>query len=325
MSTKDLVRHMRLSGLFSDPASVDFIEKVMAGAGFAPGTRLALSPGILKMRSASPCLAEDGGEEGRQQQQQQQQQQQHQHQHQHKQQQQQPLPRARVKPTPPNHDDAVLESEEIIFSVVDELLLKSGASAADVDVVVTTCSCFAPVPSLAASVVNRFGMRADVLTASLVRVSCRERFGLSGGGGERKKKGGKLAHPEKSDLDLSRKKKPEHSQKIDQAGAGCGGNVVVIDLAARVLRSLPRSTKGRFAVVVCTENITNNWSVAFFFPLFFFLAPRPRLRGPLETREKLTNSKKTQKKKLPPPGTPATISPCFSATPFSAPAGQPAS
>ena len=284
---------MRLSGLFSDPASVDFIEKVMAGAGFAPATRLALSPGILKMRSASPCPAEDGGEEGRQQQQhqqqhqqQQQQQQQHQHQHQHQQQQQQqqqPLPRARVKPTPPNHDDAVLESEEIIFSVVDELLLKSGASATDVDVVVTTCSCFAPVPSLAASVVNRFGMRADVLTASLVRVSCRERFGLSGGG--KKKKGGKLAHPEKSDLDLFRKPPPEHSQKIDQAGAGCGGNVVVIDLAARVLRSLPRSTKGRFAVVVCTENITNNWSVAFLPPLFFSRTPTSAARPPRDERK----------------------------------------
>ena len=46
---------------------------------------------------------------------------------------------------------------------------------------------------------------------------------------------------------------------FSQAGAGCGGIVVAIDLAARILRSLPRSTKGRFAVVVCTENITNNW------------------------------------------------------------------
>lgn len=141
MSTEDLVRHMRLSGLFSDPGSVDFIEKVMKGAGFAPATRLALSPGILKMKSPEKDEEPDSS------------------------------PAAvspSFTPTPPNHDDAVFESETIIFAVVDELLLKSGVAPEDVDAVVTTCSCFAPVPSLAASVVNRFGMRADVLTASLV-------------------------------------------------------------------------------------------------------------------------------------------------------------
>jgi 3-ketoacyl-CoA synthase len=136
MSTRDLVHHMRLSGLFTKPESVDFIEKVMRSAGFSPDQKLALSPGILKMKSSPDRKPGD------------------------------PLP------TPPTHEDALLESEEIIFSVVDDLLLKSGVRADEIDVVITTCSCFAPVPSLAAMVVNRFGMRADVLTASLVSGSC---------------------------------------------------------------------------------------------------------------------------------------------------------
>ena len=169
MSTKDLVRHMRLSGLFSDPKSVDFIEKVMAGAGFAPSARLALSPGILKMKSPDPDPASAPGGNGKA-----------------------ALP---LKPTPPNHEDAVLESEAILFSVVDELLLKSGVSAEEVDIVVTTCSCFAPVPSLAATVVNRFGMRADVLTASLVSSFV---FLLRGSGAREKEE-----REEKLNLDLS--------------------------------------------------------------------------------------------------------------------------
>ena len=284
MSTKDLVRHMRLSGLFSDPASVDFIEKVMAGAGFAPATRLALSPGILKMRSASPCLAEDGGEEGRQQQQQQQQQQQHQHQHQHKQQQQQPLPRARVKPTPPNHDDAVLESEEIIFSVVDELLLKSGASAADVDVVVTTCSCFAPVPSLAASVVNRFGMRADVLTASLVRVSCRERFGLSGGE-KRKREENWLT--QKNPTSTSLEKKPPNILKksIRPEPAAAGTSSSSIWLPASCVPCLARGRAGSpSSSAPRTSPITGQ--LLSFFPSFFFSrTPTSAARPPRDERK----------------------------------------
>ena len=217
MSTQDLVHHMRLSGLFSDPSSVDFIEKVMKSAGFAHETRLPLSPGILKMKSSSDAA----------------------------------LPSA-SRPTPPNHDDAVFESETIIHSVVDELLLKSGLAASDVDVVITTCSCFAPVPSLAASVVNRFGMRADVLTASLVRKN--KFFGTFLRGNLAL---GKKSNKKKNAHQMFLKKITE--KLFSQAGAGCGGNVVAIDLAARILRSLPRSTKGRFAVVVCTENITNNW------------------------------------------------------------------
>ena len=298
MSTKDLVRHMRLSGLFSDPASVDFIEKVMAGAGFAPGTRLALSPGILKMRSASPCLAEDGGEEGRQQQQQQQQQQQHQHQHQHqhKQQQQQPLPRARVKPTPPNHDDAVLESEEIIFSVVDELLLKSGASAADVDVVVTTCSCFAPVPSLAASVVNRFGMRADVLTASLVRVSCLERFWLSGGGRkERKREENWLTQKNPTSTSLEKKNPNILKKSIRPEPAAAGTSSSSIWLPASCVPCLARRRAGSpSSSAPRTSPITGQ--LLSFFPSFFFSHPDLGCAAP-SRREKNSQTQKKLKKK----------------------------
>jgi FAE1/Type III polyketide synthase-like protein len=41
-----------------------------------------------------------------------------------------------------------------------------------IDVVITSCSCFAPTPSMAAMILNRFKMRSDVLTYSLSGMGC---------------------------------------------------------------------------------------------------------------------------------------------------------
>ena len=41
-----------------------------------------------------------------------------------------------------------------------------------VDIVVVSCSCFAPTPSMAAMIVNHFRMREDVLTYSLAGMGC---------------------------------------------------------------------------------------------------------------------------------------------------------
>ena len=41
-----------------------------------------------------------------------------------------------------------------------------------IDVVITSCSCFAPTPSMAAMIVNKFGMRKDVLTYSMAGMGC---------------------------------------------------------------------------------------------------------------------------------------------------------
>ena len=41
-----------------------------------------------------------------------------------------------------------------------------------VDIVIVSCSCFAPTPSMAAMLVNHFKMRRDVLTYNLSGMGC---------------------------------------------------------------------------------------------------------------------------------------------------------
>ncbi len=43
---------------------------------------------------------------------------------------------------------------------------------AQVDIVIVSCSCYAPTPSMAACLVNRFRMRTDVLTYHLAGMGC---------------------------------------------------------------------------------------------------------------------------------------------------------
>ena len=43
---------------------------------------------------------------------------------------------------------------------------------AQIDIVVVSCSCYAPTPSMAACLVNKFGMRRDVLTYQLAGMGC---------------------------------------------------------------------------------------------------------------------------------------------------------
>ena len=46
------------------------------------------------------------------------------------------------------------------------------AYVAQVDIVIVSCSCFAPTPSMAAMLVNHFKMRRDVLTYNLSGMGC---------------------------------------------------------------------------------------------------------------------------------------------------------
>nr|CAD1826709.1 unnamed protein product [Ananas comosus var. bracteatus] len=64
------------------------------------------------------------------------------------------------------------EAELVIFSAVDELLAKTRVTAKDIDIVVVNCSLFSPTPSLSAMVVNRYGLRSNVLSFNLSGMGC---------------------------------------------------------------------------------------------------------------------------------------------------------
>ena len=48
----------------------------------------------------------------------------------------------------------------------------AGLAPVQVDIVIVSCSCYAPTPSMAACLVNRFRMRPDVLTYHLAGMGC---------------------------------------------------------------------------------------------------------------------------------------------------------
>ena len=72
----------------------------------------------------------------------------------------------------PSYSDILRETETIFEDIVGDLLKKTNTKPDEVDAVITSCSCFAPMPSLAALVVHRFGMRKDVQTYALAGMGC---------------------------------------------------------------------------------------------------------------------------------------------------------
>jgi len=68
--------------------------------------------------------------------------------------------------------DSLDETEMIMYEIVDDLLKKTGRDPKEIDAVITSCSCFAPTPSMAAMLVNKFRMRRDVLTYSMAGMGC---------------------------------------------------------------------------------------------------------------------------------------------------------
>eukprot|EP00884_Botryococcus_braunii_P009566 jgi/Botrbrau1/18610/Bobra.0367s0050.1 len=69
-------------------------------------------------------------------------------------------------------EDALSEAEWVMFDCVAALLKKTRIHPKEVDVVITSCSCFAPTPSMAAMILNKFKMRSDVATYSLAGMGC---------------------------------------------------------------------------------------------------------------------------------------------------------
>ena len=75
----------------------------------------------------------------------------------------------------PAHETCTLGQRHLTliwFCVSMSTVHKQLRPATQVDIVIVSCSCFAPTPSMAAMLVNRFKMRRDVLTYNLSGMGC---------------------------------------------------------------------------------------------------------------------------------------------------------
>ncbi|CAL5982095.1 3-ketoacyl-CoA_synthase [Hexamita inflata] len=69
-------------------------------------------------------------------------------------------------------EDARDESRAVIFPTIKELLDKTGILPSQIDVLVTNCSLFVPLPSLSSIIVNEFKMKKDIHSFSLGGMGC---------------------------------------------------------------------------------------------------------------------------------------------------------
>eukprot|EP00249_Psilotum_nudum_P004799 c18295_g2_i1 orf=185-1717(+) len=65
-----------------------------------------------------------------------------------------------------------VESERTLFTAVEELLCKTGIEPRDIDVLISNCSIFNPVPSISSMIVNRFKLRSDIKSYNLAGMGC---------------------------------------------------------------------------------------------------------------------------------------------------------
>jgi len=64
------------------------------------------------------------------------------------------------------------EAELVMFNCVDQLLKRNNVHPKDVDILVVNCSLFNPTPSLAAMIINNYGMREDIMCYNLSGMGC---------------------------------------------------------------------------------------------------------------------------------------------------------
>ncbi|XP_044968210.1 3-ketoacyl-CoA synthase 4-like [Hordeum vulgare subsp. vulgare] len=68
--------------------------------------------------------------------------------------------------------EARTEAELVVFSVIDDLLAKTCINLDGVGVLITNCSLFCPVPSIADMIVNRYKLRGDLRVMNLSGMAC---------------------------------------------------------------------------------------------------------------------------------------------------------
>ncbi|KAI4324914.1 hypothetical protein MLD38_030356 [Melastoma candidum] len=75
-------------------------------------------------------------------------------------------------PPKSGHDYSIEEAHLLLFSVMDDLLAKTGLSPRDIDILIVNCSGFCPQPSLASIIVNSYSLRDDVKSYNISGMGC---------------------------------------------------------------------------------------------------------------------------------------------------------
>ncbi|KAL6315078.1 hypothetical protein AAG906_030932 [Vitis piasezkii] len=76
-----------------------------------------------------------------------------------------------LPPTPslePSRDEAEL----VLFSVIDDLLKKTGTKTKDIDILIVNCTIVSPIPSLSAMVINKYKLRSNIKSFNLSGMGC---------------------------------------------------------------------------------------------------------------------------------------------------------
>ncbi|KAE8796277.1 3-ketoacyl-CoA synthase 5 [Hordeum vulgare] len=68
--------------------------------------------------------------------------------------------------------EARAEVEWVVFSVIDELLAKTGVKPDTLGILVINCSVFAPMPSISDMIVNKYKLRGDIRAVNLSGMGC---------------------------------------------------------------------------------------------------------------------------------------------------------
>ncbi|XP_044961779.1 3-ketoacyl-CoA synthase 5-like [Hordeum vulgare subsp. vulgare] len=69
-------------------------------------------------------------------------------------------------------DEARTEAELVVFSVIDDLLAKTCIKHDAIDGLITNCSAFCPIPSIADMIVNKYKLRGDIRVMNLSGMAC---------------------------------------------------------------------------------------------------------------------------------------------------------
>ena len=75
-------------------------------------------------------------------------------------------------PPTPTLEASRVEAELILFSVIDDLLKKTGTKTKDIDILVVNCGIVSPTPSLSAMVINKFKLRSNIKSFNLSGMGC---------------------------------------------------------------------------------------------------------------------------------------------------------